>query len=85
MPHMRQIDARDFTAIPRLRESILSLPKDVAVCSVHGQGVAISKNEWLVNQGSSARSRKRHGLAVALRTWIKSSLMGTETEIVDME
>jgi hypothetical protein len=54
MPYTREIDSRDFTTIPRLRESMTGLPKDVAVCSVHGEEVVISLSDWLPNPSSGA-------------------------------
>lgn len=54
MPYTREIDRNDFTAIPRLRQSLMGLPKDVAVCSVHREKVAINESDWIPNPSSGA-------------------------------
>ena len=47
----RPIDPGDFTAIPRIREIIKTLRKEVRVCSKHGEEVDIKLGETLLNQG----------------------------------
>jgi hypothetical protein len=47
----RQIDPRDFTEIPRIREIIKTLPKEIRVCSKHGKEIDIRLGEPLPNQG----------------------------------
>jgi len=48
----RPIDPGDFTAIPRIREILNTLPKEIRVCSKHGEAVEIKLGELLPNQGS---------------------------------
>ena len=47
----RDIEPRDFSAIPRWREILKTLPKEVRVCSKHGDEVGIEEGEFLPNQG----------------------------------
>jgi hypothetical protein len=47
----RPIDPGDFTAIPRIREILKTLPKQIRVCSKHGEEVDIKLGELLPNQG----------------------------------
>lgn len=52
MPQVRRpIDPTDFTAIPRWREIIKTLPKEIRVCPRHGGEVDIKLGEPLPNQG----------------------------------
>jgi hypothetical protein len=50
----RPIDPADFTAIPRTRELIKSLPEEIRVCSEHGEEVTIRESEFLPNPGAGA-------------------------------
>ena len=47
----RPIKPEDFTEIPRIREIIKTLPKEIRVCSRHDQEVDIKLGEPLPNQG----------------------------------
>lgn len=46
------IDPRDFTRIPRWREIIKALPKEIRICPKHGGEVDIKLGPILPNQGS---------------------------------
>ena len=48
----RDIEPGDFSAIPRWREILKTLPKEVRACSKHGDEVGIEEGEFLPNQGS---------------------------------
>jgi hypothetical protein len=48
----RQIHPQDFTEIPRIREIIKTLSKEIRVCSKHGKEVDIKLGDPLPNQGS---------------------------------
>jgi hypothetical protein len=48
----QEIDARDFTSIPRWREIIKTLPEEIRVCSKHGREVHIKEGTILPDQGS---------------------------------
>jgi len=47
----RPIDSSDFTAIPRTREMIKTLPEEIRICSRHGEEVTIREGKLLPNQG----------------------------------
>lgn len=47
----RPIYPSDFTAIPRIREVIRTLPEAIRVCQEHGEPVTIEEEEPLLNQG----------------------------------
>jgi len=47
----RRIEPEEFTEIPRIREIIKTLPREVRVCSKHGDEVDIKLGELLPNQG----------------------------------
>ncbi len=47
----RAIDPNDFTTIPRKREILKILPKEIRVCSRDGEEVDIKLGELLPNQG----------------------------------
>src|SRR6266852_4822747 len=47
----RPIKPEDFTEIPRIREIIKALPKEIRVCSRHDKEVDIKLGELLPNQG----------------------------------
>src|SRR5712691_10578444 len=47
----RPIKPEDFTEIPRIREIIKTLPKEIRVCSRHDKEVDIKLGELLPNQG----------------------------------
>jgi hypothetical protein len=47
----RSIEPSDFTAIPRTREMIRSLPDMIRICPEHGQEVTIRDGALLPNQG----------------------------------
>ena len=46
-----QIDSGDFGSIPRWREIIKTLPKEIRVCPTHGREVDIKLGDFLPNQG----------------------------------
>ncbi|SRR5258707_9793214 len=48
----QEIDPRDFTRIPRWREIIKTLPKEIRVCRNHGGEVHIKEGPILPDQGS---------------------------------
>lgn len=50
----RVIDPRDFTKIPRIREIIKTLPKEMRVCPKHGEEVRIEESDFASNPGSAA-------------------------------
>lgn len=50
----RSIDPTHFGDIPRTKEMIKSLPKEIRVCSEHGEEVTISESEFLPNSGDGA-------------------------------
>ena len=50
----RPIDPSDFGSIPRIREIIKTLPKDVRVCSNHGEEVTIQERDFCSNPGGFA-------------------------------
>src|ERR1700682_5641174 len=47
-----EIEARDFTQIPRWREIIKTFPKEIRVCGEHGSEVHITEGPILPDQGS---------------------------------
>jgi|GEM_PF-1271945 len=47
----RRIKPEEFTEIPRIREIIKTLPREIRVCSRHGEEVDIELGELLPNQG----------------------------------
>jgi len=47
----RPIKPEDFTQIPRIREIIKTLPKEIRICSRHGEEVDIKLGDLLPNQG----------------------------------
>ena len=47
----RPIKPEDFTEIPRIREIIKTLPKEIRICSRHGEEVDIKLGDLLPNQG----------------------------------
>ena len=51
MTVQRRIEPSDFTAIPRTREMIRSLPDMIRVCPEHGQEVTIREGALLPHQG----------------------------------
>ena len=46
MKAKRLIDPRDFSAIPRTRELIDSLPEVQRVCRIHGETTSISESDF---------------------------------------
>ena len=50
----RPIEPGDFTAIPRIREVIKTLPEETRVCSEHGEEVSIRESEFIPNPGGGA-------------------------------
>jgi hypothetical protein len=48
----RQIDPADFTAIPRTKDMIKTLPEEIRICSEHGEEVSINESEFLPNPGA---------------------------------
>lgn len=46
-----QIDPADFGSIPRWREIIKTLPREIRVCPTHGEEVDIKLGDFLPNQG----------------------------------
>jgi hypothetical protein len=47
----RRIEPEEFTEIPRIREIIKTLPKEIRVCSRHGEELDIKLGDLLPNQG----------------------------------
>ncbi|MDQ2920988.1 MAG: hypothetical protein M3R52_05170 [Acidobacteriota bacterium] len=47
----QQLDSRDFSSIPRFREIIKTLPREIRICLRHGEEVDIKLGEPLLNQG----------------------------------
>ena len=47
----KPIDPSDFGSIPRMREVIKTLPKEIRICPRHGDEVDIKLGEPLLNQG----------------------------------
>jgi hypothetical protein len=56
----QEIDPRDFTAIPRWREIIKTLPKEIRVCGKHGGEVYIKEGRILPNQASGVPFSKAY-------------------------
>jgi hypothetical protein len=55
MPQVRRpIDPADFTVIPRWREIIKTLPKEIRVCQRHDGEVTIQECDFSSNPGGSA-------------------------------
>lgn len=55
MPQVRRcIDPSEFTAIPRWREIIKTLPEEIRVCAKHGQEVTIQESDFSANPGGFA-------------------------------
>ena len=50
----------DFTAIPRAREIIKTLPAEIKVCRKHGEEVTIRESDFSSNPGGSAPFAKAH-------------------------
>lgn len=50
----RAIDPSDFTAIPRTREFINSLPEQLRICSEHGEPVVIRESDSSISPGPNA-------------------------------
>jgi hypothetical protein len=50
----RPIDPSDFSAIPRTREVIKSLPKDIGICPKHSEEVTIEERDFSSNPGGFA-------------------------------
>lgn len=50
----RHIDPSDFSSIPRIREVIKTLPKEVRVCPKHGEEVTIQERDFSSNAGGFA-------------------------------
>lgn len=50
----RPIDSAYFTNIPRIREMMMNLPKEVRLCSECGKEVEITQSEFMSNPGDSA-------------------------------
>jgi hypothetical protein len=50
----RPIDHREFTAIPRIREMMRTLPEEDRICSEHGEEVIIQESEFLPHPGAGA-------------------------------
>jgi hypothetical protein len=46
----RPIDPSDFSSIPRIREVIKTLPKEVRVCPRHGEEVTIHEHDFSQNR-----------------------------------
>jgi hypothetical protein len=55
-----EIDARDFTRIPKWREIIKTLPKEIQACEKHGGEVHIKEGSILPNQGSGVPFSKAY-------------------------
>lgn len=51
MTVQRSIEPSDFTAIPRMREMIKTLPEDIRFCPIHRGEITIKDGELLGNQG----------------------------------
>src|SRR5438034_8866973 len=47
----RPVDPSDFTSVPTIKEIIKTLPKEIRVCSIHGQEITIEMGDLLPNQG----------------------------------
>src|SRR6266566_4542387 len=47
----RPINPSDFSAIPRIREIIRTLPEELRLCPKHGELVGIEEGDLLPNQG----------------------------------
>jgi hypothetical protein len=56
----RRIEPEEFTEIPRLREIIKTLPKEIRVCSRHGDEVDIKLGEPLPSQGAGVPFAKAY-------------------------
>jgi hypothetical protein len=54
----RPIDPSDFSAIPRTREVVKTLPKDIRICPKHGEEVTIEERDFSSNPGGFAPFRK---------------------------
>ncbi len=55
MPQVRRrIDPSDFTAIPRWREIMKTLPESIRVCPKHGEEVRIQESDFSSNPGGFA-------------------------------
>lgn len=50
----RQIDPADFTAIPRAKKVISTLPKEIRICAEHSEEVTILESDFSSNPGPSA-------------------------------
>ena len=50
----RPIDPSDFSAIPRMREVIKTLPKHLRICPKHGEAVTIEERDFSSNPGGFA-------------------------------
>lgn len=60
MTNQRPISPSDFTAIPRMREVIKTLPEDIRFCPIHGEEVTIKERELLRNQGPCVGLAEAH-------------------------
>ncbi len=54
MTVQRSIEPADFTAIPRTREMIKTLPDGIRVCPEHGEEVIIQESEFVPNPAFGA-------------------------------
>jgi hypothetical protein len=50
----RPIDPSDFSAIPRIREVIKTLPEEVRICPRHGEEITIQEGDFSSNPGAFA-------------------------------
>jgi hypothetical protein len=50
----RAIDPSNFSTIPRIREVIKTLPKDIRICPKHGEEVRIEERDFAANPGDFA-------------------------------
>lgn len=60
MTKQKPIHPSDFTAIPRMREVIKTLPEEIRSCSIHGEEVTIKEGELLPNQGPGVPFAEAH-------------------------
>lgn len=49
-----KIDPSDFTAIPRMREMMKTLPEEIRFCPRHGEEVTIQESEFVPNPSFGA-------------------------------
>lgn len=77
------IDPRDFTRIPRWREIIKTLPKEIRVCGKHGGEVDIKLGPILPNQGSGVPFSNAYweGCCEEVISRVKESVLQTLEQI----